>query len=96
LGVVAIKALARGELLQNREPSGADSGLARDMIAFVLANKDVDCCICGVHSEAQVKENFSASWTPLTPEARKRLETLAAGTPCRNLAWLENGWLSRT
>jgi aryl-alcohol dehydrogenase-like predicted oxidoreductase len=93
LGIVTIKAFARGELLQDRDLAGAEAGLARDMIAFVLENPWVDCCICGVHSESHVRENFSASWTKLTPPARQRLETLAACRPCRDLAWVENGWL---
>lgn len=66
----------------------------RDMIAFVLANEQVDVCICGCHTESQMRENFSASWTKLTPAARKRLEHAAAEASCpqRQLAWLENGW----
>jgi aryl-alcohol dehydrogenase-like predicted oxidoreductase len=58
----------------------------------VLENEHVDCCIVGVHTEAQVKENLSAAYTRITPAARARLETLAAHTPCRGLAWLEDGW----
>jgi aryl-alcohol dehydrogenase-like predicted oxidoreductase len=91
LGVVTIKPFARGSLLKKRDLAGADAGLPRDMIAFVLASKQVDVCICGCHSEAQMRENFSASWTQLTPEARKRLQ-LAALTPCPSHSWLEDGW----
>jgi aryl-alcohol dehydrogenase-like predicted oxidoreductase len=93
LGIITIKALARGELLQGRGAGDADAGLARDLVAFVLEQPLVDCCICGVHSEAHVRENFSASWTKLTPAARQRLTALAARTPCRDLAWVEQGWL---
>lgn len=93
LGIVTIKPLARGELLAQRDLAGAESGLARDMIAWVLENEFVDCCLCGVHTEAQVRENFSASWTRLTPAARRRLDQVAARTPSRHLAWLEQGWL---
>ena len=93
LGMVTIKPFARGSLLKKRDLAGADAGLPRDMVAFVLENKLVDVCICGVHTLAQMKENFSASWTKLTPEGRKRLKKLAAATPCPHYAWLEQGWL---
>ena len=92
LGVVTIKPFARGSLLKKRDLAGADAGLPRDMMAFVLENKHVDVCTCGVHTLAQVRENFSASWTKLTPKARKRLKKLAANTECREYAWLENDW----
>lgn len=94
LGVITIKPFARGSLLKKRDLQGTDAGLPRDMIAFVLENRMVDICTCGVHTLAQVKENFSASWTKLTPAARKRLR-LAANTPCgdRSHAWLEEGWM---
>jgi uncharacterized protein len=92
LGIVAIKPLARGELLQGLDPKVSE-GLARDMIAFVLENRQVDCCICGVHTEAHVRENLSAAWTKLTPERRRQLERIAAAaTACREHAWLERGW----
>lgn len=91
LGMVTIKPFARGALLEGRNP--ADAGLARDMIAFVLENPGLDCCICGVHTEAHVRENFSASWTKLTPAGRRRLDQLARSTPCREHAWLEQGWI---
>jgi len=93
LGMVTIKPFARGALLEKHDLAGSDAGLPRDMIAFVLQHKLVDCCICGVHTEAHVRENFSASWTKLTPDGRRRLEQLAAQTPCGEHPWLENGWL---
>ena len=93
LGVVTIKALARGELLNRPAALEDRAGLARDMIAFVLENPQVDCCICGVHTEEHVRENFSASWTKLTPEARKRLEKVAASGKSGPYGWLERGWL---
>lgn len=93
LGMVTIKPFARGALLEGRDLAGGDAGLARDMVAFVLENSLVDCCICGVHTEAHVRENFSASRTRLTPDARQRLEQLAAHTPCGEHPWLERGWL---
>ena len=74
-----------------RDPQKADAGLARDMISFVLENQQVDICTCGVHTLGQVHENFSASWTRLTPEGRQRLG-LAAATPCPGPGWLEEGW----
>ena len=92
LGIVTIKPFARGELLKDRPLDGADAGLPRDMIAFVLENEHVDCCICGLHTEAHARENFSASWTRLSPEDRRRLEKVAALAPCRNQGWLEQGW----
>ena len=92
LGVVTIKPFARGSLLKKCDLAGADAGIPRDMVAFVLENKQVDVCICGVHTLAQMTENFSASWTPLTPAARERLKKLAANTPCPQYAWLEQGW----
>ena len=92
LGIVTIKAFARGELLQ-QAAAGGGPGLARDLVTYVLENPLVDCCIVGVHSESHVRENFSASWTKLSPASRQRLETLAAQAACDQLAWLENGWL---
>jgi predicted aldo/keto reductase-like oxidoreductase len=92
MGVITIKPFARGSLLKKRDLEGVDAGLPRDMIAFVLENQQVDICTCGVHTLAQVKENFSASWTKLTPAARERLQ-IAANTPCGGHAWLEEGWL---
>lgn len=97
LGVITIKPFARGSLFkvfEKGEPGGSESGLGRDMMAFVLEHEMVDICTCGVHTAAQVRENFSASWTKLTPSARERLE-IAARTPClgKGHAWLEEGWL---
>jgi aryl-alcohol dehydrogenase-like predicted oxidoreductase len=93
LGMITIKPFARGALLEGRDLAGSDAGLARDMIAFVLENPQVDCCICGVHTEAHVRENFSASWTRLNPGARQRLNQIAATTRCGEHPWLERGWL---
>lgn len=94
MGVITIKPFARGSLLKKRDLQGADAGLARDMIAFVLENELVDICTCGVDSLAQLHENLSASWTGLTPESHKRLH-LAASARCEggDHAWLEQGWL---
>ncbi len=89
---MTIKAFARGELLKGRDLSGADRGLPRSMIAYVLQNELVDCCICGVISEAELREDLSASWIGLTEEEGQRLEELAASTPCHRYHWLENGW----
>jgi aryl-alcohol dehydrogenase-like predicted oxidoreductase len=94
MGTITIKPFARGSLLKKRDLTGADAGLPRDMIAFVLEDENVDICTCGVHTLDQVKENFSASWTEITPEGRKRLEAMS-GTPVagKEHAWLEEGWL---
>jgi len=93
LGVVTIKPFARGSLLKKKDLEGADAGLPRDMIAFVLENEGVDCCTCGLHTLAQVKENFSASWTKLSPGGRRRIEKYSATSiPGGEHAWLEEGW----
>jgi len=73
-------------------PILSQAGLARDMMAFVLQNELVDVCICGVHTEAHVRENFSGSWTKLSPQGRQRLEQLAARSAFRSGDWLERGW----
>lgn len=94
LGVVTIKPFARGSLLKKRDLEGADAGLARDMIAFVLENEQLDVCICGLHTEAQAKENFSASWTRLSPQRRARLARAAVRpATAAEHGWLEKGWL---
>ena len=92
LGVVTIKPFARGSLLKDRDLKGADAGLTRDLIAFVLENEHVDVSVCGAHRLAHVKENFSGSWNRLTPERRQQLDKLAAATPCDDHPWLEEGW----
>jgi len=92
LGIVTIKAFARGELLKGQDLRGSAAGLPRDMLSFVLENKLVDTCICGVINEAELRENLSASGRDLSPEARQRLDRLAAGAPCRGYRWLEEGW----
>ena len=95
LGVITIKPFARGSLLQNRDLEGADANLPRDMIAFILRQKDVDVCICGVHTLAQVQKNFSASWIKLAEDNSRRLEAFAATSfvPSGRHDWLEKGWL---
>ncbi|MHC4335218.1 MAG: aldo/keto reductase [Planctomycetota bacterium] len=94
LGVITIKPFARGSLLKKRDLKGADAGLPRDLIAFVLENKLVDICTCGFHTVEQVRENFSASWIPLTSKSRKRLK-LASSVKCHGIHanWLEKDWL---
>ena len=93
LGVITIKPLARGALLEKRDLKGPDAGLPRDMIAFVLENKLVDICTCGVHTIEQTRENLSASWTKLSPDQRKRLEKVAgAPVDSEEYAWLERDW----
>lgn len=94
LGVITIKPFARGSLLKNRDLEGADRELPREMLAFVLQNSAVDCCLCGVHTVAQVSQNFSASWATLSPERRAELDKLAAATPVPQgeHCWMEEGW----
>ena len=77
----------------SEQPQLRVTGLARDMIAFVLENPQVDLCTCGVHTLGHVNENLSASGMKLTPAGRRRLE-IAAATPCPGAyhAWLENDW----
>jgi aryl-alcohol dehydrogenase-like predicted oxidoreductase len=93
LGVITIKPFSRGLLLKDRDLKGAYVGLPRDMIAFVLENKHVDICTCGVHTIEQTVENLSASWTKLSPSGRQRLKEVA-GTCItdRQYAWLEKDW----
>ncbi len=93
MGVITIKPFARGELLKDLDLKETYAGLPRDMIAFVLENKLVDICTCGVHTIEQTRENLSASWTKLTPDKRKRLEEVS-GNPVESMeyAWLENDW----
>ncbi len=72
---------------------GTDAGLPRDMIAFVLENKLVDICTCGVHTIEQTRENLSASWTKLTPDRRERLKKFAGvRITDKEYAWLEQNW----
>ena len=93
LGVITIKPFVRGALLKDRDLKGADAGLPRDLIAFVLENKLVDICTCGVHTIEQVRENLSASWTKLSPGGRQRIKKIAAGNILdREYAWLEQDW----
>jgi len=93
LGVITIKPFARGDLLKDRDLKGADAGLPLDMIAFVLENKLVDICTCGVHTIEQTQENLSASWTKLSPSGRKRLKEIAGTRVAdREYAWLEQDW----
>jgi len=93
LGVITIKPFVRGALLKDRDLKGADTGLPRDLIAFVLENKLVDICTCGVHTIEQVRENLSASWTKLSPGRREHLKKIAAADiHDREYAWLEQGW----
>jgi aryl-alcohol dehydrogenase-like predicted oxidoreductase len=95
LGVVTIKPFARGSLLKKKDLDGADANLPRDMIAFVLKNPNVDVCICGLHTMAQLRKNFSASWADLSRDQRRRLDEVAAAEfpACGDHDWLEEGWL---
>ncbi len=93
LGVVTIKPFARGSLLKGRDLEGADADVPRDMVAFVLKNKAVDVCLCGVHSMAQMKTDFSASWAQISQSGYQRLEQIAATpVPHGEHCWLEEGW----
>ncbi|MFC1636047.1 aldo/keto reductase [Planctomycetota bacterium] len=93
MGVITIKPFARGALLKDRHLTGADASLPRDMIAFVLENKLVDICTCGVHTLEQTRENLSASWTKLSPKARERLKDVAdTSITNQEYAWLEHDW----
>ena len=93
LGVITIKPFVRGALLKGRDLKGTDAGLPRDLIAFVLENKLVDICTCGVHTIEQVRENLSASWTKLSGGRRERIKKIAAADiHDREYAWLEQDW----
>ena len=79
--------------MKDRDLKGSDAGLPRYLIAFVLENKLVDICTCGVHTIEQVRENLSASWTKLSPRRRQRLKKIAATDIQENgYAWLEQDW----
>jgi predicted aldo/keto reductase-like oxidoreductase len=91
MGTITIKPFSRGKLLKGRDLANTDAGLPRDMMAFVLEHQQVDICTCGVHTLDHVRQNFSASWTPLSPAGRARLR-IAASTPCTGYSWLEDGW----
>ncbi len=94
MGTITIKPFARGSLLKKKDLTGADAGLPRDLIAYVLEDENVDICTCGVHTLDQVKENFSASWTPISAEGRKRLEAMTGiAVAGGEHAWLEEGWV---
>jgi len=93
LGVITIKAFARGSLLTKCALEDANADEARDMVAFVLKNKSVDVCLCGVHSLAQMKTDFSASWAQISQSGYRRLEEIAATpVPHGEHCWLEEGW----
>ncbi|NQT81938.1 hypothetical protein HQ563_02880, partial [bacterium] len=92
LGIVTIKPFARGSLLKKKDLEGKDKGLPRRMIAYVIENKRVDCCICGMHTLAHVKENFSASSNPLTAPERRQLERSFGSAEEIPLGWLDRGW----
>lgn len=92
LGIVTIKPFARGSLLKKKDLEGKDKGLPRRMVAYVIENKYVDCCICGVHTLAHVKENFGASSNPLTREERRQLESSFGSVEEIPLGWLDRGW----
>lgn len=93
LGIVTIKPFARGSLLEELDLQGKDKDVPRQMIAFVLRNEYVDCCLAGCHTVAQAKLNFSASWTGITDDQAKSLTEVAAAHPSRHPEWLERGWL---
>ncbi|MFO7906952.1 MAG: aldo/keto reductase [Planctomycetota bacterium] len=94
LGVITIKPFARGALLKNRELNGKEADLPRELLAFVLENESLDVCLCGVHTLEQMKHNFSASWTGISSDRRKALQTFANAPPLQGggMDWLENGW----
>jgi len=93
--VITIKPFARGALLKAHDLKGQDADFPRELMAFVLENQFVDVCLCGVHTFDQLKLNFSASWTGLSPERREALRMLGGGTELQGggIAWLEKGWL---
>ena len=66
-----------------------------ERLAFVLEDENVSACICGVHTVDQVKENFSASWTKLSPQRRDQITMCEPNRYllCGDHAWLEEGWL---
>lgn len=93
LGIVTIKPFARGSLLKDKDLTGEDKGLPREMVRFVLDNELVDCCIIGCHTLSHMIENFGASWTKSSPQASAALRRVAVHTVCDDEGWLERGWL---
>jgi len=76
LGVIAIKPFAAGSLLKDKDLEGADKDLPRNMLAYILANKNIHSVIPGYSSVAQGEENFSASWNPLTAAKKAEIEEI--------------------
>lgn len=93
LGIVTIKPFARGSLLEDLDLADDDKGTPRRMVAFVLRSKYVDCCLTGLHTFDQMLENFSASWTGLSPADGEALERLASAKPPGDPDWLERSWV---
>jgi len=95
LGVITIKPFARGSILNKSIlDENGNTDAARDMVAFVLKNKSLDVCLCGVHSMAHMKTDFSASWAKgISQSGYRRLEQIAATpVPHGEHSWLEEGW----
>ncbi len=93
LGIVTIKPFARGSLLKGKDLERKDKGMPRRMVSYVLGSRHVDACLCGMHTLAHVRENFSASWNPLTTEERQELEAGFGSVPEIPLGWLDRGWM---
>jgi aryl-alcohol dehydrogenase-like predicted oxidoreductase len=93
LGIVTIKPFARGSLLEELDLEGEHKGTPRRMVAFVLQNKLVDCCLTGLHTFDQMLANFSASWIGLSPEDTDALDRLASAAPPGEPDWLERSWV---
>lgn len=74
LGIIAIKPFAAGSLLKGKDLKGKDKNLARNMLSYILANKNIHSVLPGYSSVEQGKENFSASWNPLTTAQVKQME----------------------
>ena len=74
LGVIIIKPFAAGSLLKNKDLQGKDKDLPRNMLSYILANKYVHSVLPGFSSVEQGREDFSASWNPLTTAQVKQME----------------------
>ncbi|MFC1806209.1 aldo/keto reductase [Planctomycetota bacterium] len=98
LGIVTIKPFARGSLFKAfkaDEPKATDADLAAKMIRFVVANRRVDVCLCGVHTLDHVRQNFAAAARPMAAAERRALDRLAH-VPTDADDWLEHHWVAST
>jgi aryl-alcohol dehydrogenase-like predicted oxidoreductase len=76
MGVIAMKTLCRGQLLQLAEEPGR---LVKELLAYALS-QSVTLAVVGADSAEQVKELAAAArdFVPMSPEEQRRLEAAVA------------------